>query len=242
MHFRKDDRQPVSSNDEDLISDTRCKLQNKTSEETSSPFNATTSDPSKYSTNNELKCGNDHASYLTTVENDEVIVESKDEADAHLCPLPEFQNSSSDTYSAVAAETMADEPTCESPIPIPKASYAIDWDNFDENVNPFQPRVKISSSPPTSDGIKTKVVPSDQEINPFKPSRKLAQSPPPGGSPKQDCLLTNNNKSEIPPDLNGIQDAHEDPCKDKSQCLETSSSTAVENDTSTQSVVNNVPK
>lgn len=92
--------------------------------------------------------------------------------------------------------TMSDLAEPKSPIAIPKANYAIDWDKFDENTNPFQSRSKLGSSPPHDSGIKAS--PPDGEFNPFKPRRKLAQSPPPGGGIVEHLANNNNNDLESP--------------------------------------------
>ena len=66
--------------------------------------------------------------------------------------------------------------TMEEDLPLPpKASYTIDWDNFDENTNPFESKKAMSNSPPGSPKIKP-------QNDPFKSSSKVALSPP--GSPK----------------------------------------------------------
>lgn len=90
---------------------------------------------------------------------------------------------------------MSDPAEPKSPIAIPKANYAIDWDNFDENTNPFQSRSKLGSSPPHDSGMKAT---PDEEFNPFKPRRKLAQSPPPGGGKVEHLTNNNNNDLESP--------------------------------------------
>ena len=35
----------------------------------------------------------------------------------------------------------------ESPPPLPKGGYNIDWDNFDENINPFETKSKVRAVP-----------------------------------------------------------------------------------------------
>lgn len=101
--------------------------------------------------------------------------------------------------------TMSNPTEPESPpIAIPKASYAIDWDNFDENTNPFQSRNQLGSSPPR--GAIGKPIPGE-DFNPFKPSRKLAQSPTPSGEDKPERLSINNNDIESVSDVSGNIDS-----------------------------------
>ena len=81
----------------------------------------------------------------------------------------------------------------EEPIPVPKGSYAIDWDNFDENINPFETKTKVvmGSSPPIRSNP-TPVDFTDHELDPFKSSSKMMANTPPG-SPK------NARRETVPP-------------------------------------------
>ena len=96
---------------------------------------------------------------------------------------------------------MADVPDDRSaspPIPAAKGSYSIDWDNFDENINPFQPTVRLGSSPPVGGGLAgSKAGPG---LDPFKPKQKLAKSPVHVAAPKEALAMNNNTKE---PSLNG---------------------------------------
>ncbi|CAL1536361.1 unnamed protein product [Lymnaea stagnalis] len=90
-----------------------------------------------------------------------------------------------------------EEPLPSSP-PLPKkGSYQIDFDTLDDTVNPFQPKVKLGSSPPIKVGnVAPKFGDPDDCIDPFKPKVKLASSPP--SSPK---ARTYNNNIEDGSDL-----------------------------------------
>ena len=46
------------------------------------------------------------------------------------------------TEEAPLPASKMEEP--ESPPPLPKGGYNIDWDNFDENINPFETKSKVS--------------------------------------------------------------------------------------------------
>ena len=59
----------------------------------------------------------------------------------HLERLPE---------KATAVMTDEGPPPSSPPIPMSKGSYQIDWDNFDDTVNPFKSRACLGSSPPSS--------------------------------------------------------------------------------------------
>jgi hypothetical protein len=52
----------------------------------------------------------------------------------------------------------------ESP-PLPRGSYNFNFDDFDENTNPFETKTSI------------KVLDNDSSSDPFKPSKALSQSP-----------------------------------------------------------------
>lgn len=123
------------------------------------------------------------------------------EDSSSLLPLHRVEDSSSSTSNSVDVTSdfpdscmiMSDPAEPESPpIAVPKASYAIDWDNFDENTNPFQSRNRLGSSPPRESVAKA--IP-DEKCNPFKPRRKLAQSPPPGEGKVEH--LSNNNNNDL---------------------------------------------
>ena len=58
-----------------------------------------------------------------------------------------------------------DDPTEENGIPIPRGSYNFNFDEFDENVNPFQSKSKVSNSPTKND------------VDPFTSISKLGHSP-----------------------------------------------------------------
>lgn len=123
------------------------------------------------------------------------------ENSSSLLPLQRVEDCSSSTSNSVdvtpdfpdSCMIMSDPAEPESPpIAVPKASYAIDWDNFDENTNPFQSRNRLGSSPPR--GSVANTVP-DEECNPFKPRRKLEQSPPPREGKVEH--LSNNNNNDL---------------------------------------------
>lgn len=131
-----------------------------------------------------------HPSTTITDAGKSSTIPSSDPSPEQLPPTATLPNSVDEPQRSSITMSNPTEP--ESPIPIPKASYAIDWDNFDENTNPFQSRNRLGSSPPR-DGI-GKTIPGE-DFNPFKPSRKLAQSPPPGED-KPERLSINNNEIE----------------------------------------------
>ena len=58
-----------------------------------------------------------------------------------------------------------DDPKEENGIPIPRGSYNFNFDEFDENVNPFQSKSKVSNSPTKND------------VDPFASKSKLGHSP-----------------------------------------------------------------
>lgn len=69
------------------------------------------------------------------------------------------------------------QPENKSPPIVGKGSYAIDWDNFDESMNPFESRVRLGNSPtrcgkqsaPLGDGISSSKSIKPQEIAPGSP-------------------------------------------------------------------------
>ena len=90
-------------------------------------------------------------------------------------------NEKLDSDSAELAEKMADLPS-SPPIAVTKGSYTINWDEIDENSDPFMSKKRLSNSP-----LKSPVLPacvgagdgnSVGEVDAFKPSHRLADSPP----------------------------------------------------------------
>lgn len=70
--------------------------------------------------------------------------------------------------------------------PLPRGSYDINFDEFDENTNPFQTSNKLAMSPmPARKNQPTAGADGD---NPFQSKSKLGRSPP--GTPAPDSLLT----------------------------------------------------
>ncbi|KAL3864662.1 hypothetical protein ACJMK2_006326 [Sinanodonta woodiana] len=60
----------------------------------------------------------------------------------------------------------------ENSPPIPKGTYNFNFDEFDENTNPFQPKKRLDVSPTrNSDG-------NDASLNPFKSRSNFSRSPP----------------------------------------------------------------
>lgn len=69
----------------------------------------------------------------------------------------------------------------ESP-PLPRGSYNFNFDDFDENTNPFETKTSI------------KVLDNDSSSDPFKPSKALSQSPTTSNNNIHDTV---NNEGEI---------------------------------------------
>jgi len=67
------------------------------------------------------------------------------------------------------------------PIAITRGNYNINWDELDENSDPFRLKKALSHSPPKSSVVSAFVGAGDSnpvaEIDPFKPSRQLTNSP-----------------------------------------------------------------
>lgn len=86
------------------------------------------------------------------------------------------------TANTVRPATPVMEDSAESDaIPIPKGSYNLDFlDHLDENINPFQSKSKIGSSPPVGGDVKPSQPPVEFEdtIDPFKTKNNMASSPP----------------------------------------------------------------
>jgi hypothetical protein len=112
-----------------------------------------------------------------------------------------------------ASASMSDDVSQPSspPIAVAKGNYNINWDEFDDSVNPFQPRKRLSSSPPTSP--KDGDLPSGQDGAAFQPARRLTRSPPakqdaptsassPSSRKKVERRSVNNNKPE--PVVDGV--------------------------------------
>lgn len=89
-----------------------------------------------------------------------------------------------DTDSTEIVDKMADnlDQPASPPIAVTKGSYNINWDDFDENSDPFKPKKGLSNSPPRSPVLPACVGAGDSnyvaEVDPFKPSRRLTNSPP----------------------------------------------------------------
>lgn len=64
----------------------------------------------------------------------------------------------------------------KSPPIVSKSSYVIDWDKFDESMNPFETHVRLGNSPSGGSGQKA---PSGEALNPFKSGKTLHTSPQP---------------------------------------------------------------
>ena len=112
---------------------------------------------------------------------DSALLAESVESGSHLSESTEEQKEEAiaPVEGIVIPETESKMADPESPPPLPKAGYNIDWDNFDENINPFATKSKVSSmANDAMDDNKT----SDLEINPFQCKNKMADSPP--SSPK----------------------------------------------------------
>ncbi|XP_059159939.1 transforming acidic coiled-coil-containing protein 2-like isoform X1 [Physella acuta] len=110
---------------------------------------------------------------------------------------------------------MADEgqDTTPSSPPLPKkGSYNLDFDSFDDSINPFQPKAKLSSSPPNKSHIPAPLL-DDEAVDPFKPRAKVASSPPtsPKVKARNDIVQPS---SEAPGEL---VDGHLDDCNNSKQ-------------------------
>jgi hypothetical protein len=90
-------------------------------------------------------------------------------------------------------------------IPIPKASYNIDWDNFDDSINPFQTSKQLGNSPPKNGGIVKPPLP-EGEANPFTTRSKMASSPP--SSPKV-TRSADVNENEVNENSNSVENNNE---------------------------------
>ena len=103
-------------------------------------------------------------------------------------------------------------PQEEEEIPVPKASYNIDWDNFDENINPFAPSKRgLSSSPPPGQTQPTQPE-LEEDIDPFKPRKTLMASSPPTSrrspvKPVEDVNENVSNSKEDTPETNNNVDS-----------------------------------
>lgn len=109
---------------------------------------------------------------------------------------------------------MADESqgTVPSSPPLPKkGSYNLDFDSFDDTINPFQPKVKLSSSPPKSH-IPAPLL-DEEAVDPFKPRAKLPSSPPTSSKVKAKNVIAQPS-SEAPHDL---VDGQLDDCNNSKQ-------------------------
>jgi len=89
-----------------------------------------------------------------------------------------------DSESAEVDENMADNVDLprSPPIAVTRGSYNINWDELDENTDPFTLEKGLSKSPPRSPVVPACVGAGDgnpvAEIDPFKASRRLTNSPP----------------------------------------------------------------
>ena len=81
----------------------------------------------------------------------------------------------------LVVEKMADLPS-SPPIAVTKGSYTINWDEIDENSDPFVSKKRLSNSPLKSPVLPACVGAGDGnslgEVDAFKPSHRLADSPP----------------------------------------------------------------
>jgi len=94
-------------------------------------------------------------------------------------------------YQRAKVTQIMEESDQHSPIPIPKGSYNLNFDDLDENTNPFQTQSKIGNSP-------TK----DTE-NPFQTQTKLSSSPSESNNNiygAEDPFKSKNTLSSTPPD------------------------------------------
>jgi predicted nucleic acid-binding Zn-ribbon protein len=182
---------------------------------------------------------------------DKQVFETVKESEEHLSS--EVQASAeSASQSADLLGTMAEDLEQSIPLPYePKSppiaaskggGYSINWDEFDENTNPFQPKKRLSSSPPAV--VRSPTLPGDgqmvEDINPLNASRRLATSPTPTadvptgmvGSPakRPERRSVNNNKPELVPDSEVL----ENPVGENEMSV-------IQNEEKTESLVNAEP-
>lgn len=138
-----------------------------------------------------------------------MTVESQSTADVVLKPdevTSETELLVEKTTDVILDEKAATDEAPKSPPIISKASYAIDWDNFDESANPFEPRVRLGNSPSGGSGKKA---PSDEALNPFKSSKILQLSPRPS-SKNFGFTSTGNKAKEVDSSSNVENDVKQD--------------------------------
>jgi len=99
-------------------------------------------------------------------------------------PLTDVTDDKLDPCSVEVVGKMADnfDQPMSPPIAITKGSYAINWDDIDENSDPFMPKKGLVNSPPKSPIVPACVGAGDgnfvDKVDPFIPSCQLANSPP----------------------------------------------------------------
>ena len=99
-------------------------------------------------------------------------------------PLTDVTDDKLDPCSTEVVGKMAanfDQPA-SPPIAVTKGCYTINWDDFDEDSDPFMPKKGLANSPPKSPIVPACVGEGDgkfvDEVDPFRPSCQLTNSPP----------------------------------------------------------------
>ena len=157
-----------------------------------------------------------------------------EECEADVCEDQQIgeTDDTPDTEPREVVETMADNLDLprSPPIAATKGSYAINWDEVDEDSDPFMPKKQLSNSPPKSPVLPACVGAGDGtslgEVDPFKPSRRLTDSPPgtvdagEGSSMKQSQRRSiNNNLPEPVSDGIGSEPSDELSCVNESMIV-----------------------
>ncbi|XP_023932122.1 transforming acidic coiled-coil-containing protein 2 isoform X2 [Lingula anatina] len=107
-----------------------------------------------------------------------------------------------------------------SPIPIPKGSYNYNFDDFDENTDPFACKKGLAMSPPKTGGdaiFNSGNEGVDDNIDPFKTKSKMKMSPPKGGDFDENINpFQTKSKVAMSPPKHDDFDENMDPFKTKS--------------------------
>ncbi|CAH1783010.1 unnamed protein product [Owenia fusiformis] len=115
--------------------------------------------------------------------------------------IPDLNNTASDAEVVSAPMPIPDnnkmaEENDDDMLPTPpRGAYNFNFDDFDENSDPFGSKIKMSNSPP----LKSKAIPQNiDDINPFQSKKSLANSPPSADPFKSSKALANSPPTSAP--------------------------------------------